>query len=145
MSGAKIDITATDNGDGTHLVNLAPATTAAYTAGKYRWQAYVSDSDDRYLVDSGTIEIKPNFAVQTNGYDDRGHVKTVLDAIEAVIEGRATKDQMSYSIAGRSLSLTPIPDLIVLREKYKAEYANEVRAERIANGLGHIGKILVRF
>jgi hypothetical protein len=68
-----------------------------------------------------------------------------LDAIEATIEGRASKDQESYSIQGRSLARTPIADLILLRGKYKAEYVQMQRAEKLRNGLGHGGNIKVRF
>jgi hypothetical protein len=69
----------------------------------------------------------------------------VLDAIEAIIEKRSTKDQDSYSIQGRSLGRTPIADLILLRDRYRAEWVREQRAERIRNGLGHSGVVKVRF
>ena len=61
-----------------------------------------------------------------------------------MIQNRATKDQESYSIQGRSLARTPIADLIALRSQYKAELVREERAERIKNGLGHSGIIKVR-
>ena len=35
--GKRIDITATDNGDGRHLVNVAKATTADWRHGLYHW------------------------------------------------------------------------------------------------------------
>jgi len=69
----------------------------------------------------------------------------VLESIEAVLESRASIDQESYSINNRSLARTPIPDLVVLRDKYRGEYVREKRAERIRNGLGHSGTIKVRF
>ena len=50
------------------------------------------------------------------------HVRRVIDAIEAVIERRATKDQKSYSIDGRSLERTPIDELLLLRDRYRAEW-----------------------
>lgn len=139
----EIEITATESGND-YIVEVGQVTTAAYTAGVYHWQAYIirtSDSE-RITIDSGTFEVKANKDVATT--DPRTHVKIVLDAIEAIIEGRATKDQESYSIQGRSLARTPIPDLLVLRSRYKAEYVREQRAERIKNGLGHSGTIKVR-
>lgn len=140
----EISFTASESGDD-YIVEVGQATTAAYTVGIYHWQAYITRSSDseRVTVDSGTWEIVAN---RDNALSDpRSHVKTVLDAIEATIEGRASKDQESYSIQGRSLGRTPIPDLIVLRDKYKGEYMRELRAERIGNGLGHSGVIKTRF
>ena len=34
----------------------------------------------------------------------------MLDAIDALLAGRATKDQMGYSIAGRSITRIPLPE-----------------------------------
>ena len=64
------------------------------------------------------------------------HAQTVLDAIEAVIENRASLDQQSYTIAGRRLDRMPIADLLMLRDRYKAEVFKEEVEARIAAGLG---------
>jgi hypothetical protein len=139
----EIEISASESGTD-YIVEVAAATTANYTAGVYHWQAYITRSSDseRVTIDSGTFEVKPNRDAATD--DPRSHVKKVLDAIDAVIEGRASKDQESYSIEGRSLSRTPLADLVEFREKYAALYAQEQKEEAIANGEGHNGKILVR-
>lgn len=140
----EISITASESGSD-YVIEVAAATTAAYTVGVYHWQAYITRSSDseRVTVDSGTFEVIADRDNATT--DPRSHVKITLEAIEAVIESRATKDQESYSIGGRSLSRTPLKDLIMFRDKYAALYAKEVKAERIANGQGHSGRILVRF
>ena len=65
--------------------------------------------------------------------DLRSHAKKVLDAIEAVIENRATVDQSSFSIAGRSLSRMSIDELLTLKNRYKAEYLKEIKEARIKN------------
>lgn len=140
----EIEITATASGDD-YLVEVAAATTAAYTVGTYQWQAYIiRDSDsERVTVDYGSWVITANRDAATT--DPRTHAKIVLKAIEAVIESRATKDQESYSINGRTLQRTPMADLLVLRKQYKWEVQQEEAAERISNGLGHSGRVLVRF
>lgn len=143
-SGAtEIEITTSESGSD-YIVEVGQSTSASYKAGVYHWQAYITRTSDseRITIDSGTWEIQPNR--DTTASDPRNHVKRVLDSIEAVIEGRATKDQENYSIQGRSLSRTPIPDLLVLRDRYKAEYVREQRAERLKNNLGHSGIIKVR-
>ena len=140
----EIEITASESGTD-YIVEVGQAVTVTYAAGIYHWQAYIIRTIDseRITIDSGTFEVKTNRDAATT--DPRGHVKKVLDAIEATIEGRASKDQEKYAIAGRELWRTPIPDLIMLRDKYRAEYVRETRAERIRNGLGHSGIIKTRF
>ena len=144
-SGAtEIEITASESGSD-YIVEVVSATTAGYTAGVYHWQAYITRTADseRITVDSGTFEVVANRDAATT--DPRSHVKKTLDAIEAVIEDRASKDQESYTINGRSLTRTSLEDLVNLRDIYKALYADEQRKERIANGQGHSGRVLARF
>lgn len=139
----EFDITAGESGN-EYVVEVSQSTTAGYTAGIYHWQAYITRTSDseRITVDSGTFELIADWDTATT--DPRSHVKITLDAIEAVIEGRASKDQEAYTINGRSLRRTPLADLIAFHEKYAALYAKEQRAEAIANGKGHNGKIRVR-
>lgn len=142
-AAGKISITAAADGTD-HLVSVAAATTAGYTAGTYRWQAYVTNGSQRVTVGSGEVTIKPNFAAATT-LDSRSHVKKVLDAIEAVIEGRASIDQEEYTIANRSLKRTPIAELLRLRQHYKTFYVQEQNAEKVAQGLFGKNKIYTRF
>jgi len=140
----QIVITASANGDYFRVV-VAASVTANYPAGIYKWNAYVSKGTERYKVDEGTLEIKADYAAQTTGYDDRSHIKKTLDAIEAVIEGRATQDHLSYSIAGRSIAKISPEELIRWWSFYKQQYRKELDAERIAGNLGTSRKILTRF
>lgn len=143
--GKQFSITAADNGDNYHLATISAAVTAKLLVGTYSWQSYITLNADRRLVSTGKLIIQPNFATITGGFDDRSHWQIVLDNVEAVIQGRATKDQSSYTVSGRQLSRTSIPDLLVLYNKAKSAVAGEKQAEAIANGLGHPGKILTRF
>ena len=56
--------------------------------------------------EAGALEIVADIAGMTEGHDPRAHAEKVLEAIEAVIEKRATKDQESYTIKNRSLART---------------------------------------
>jgi len=134
----------TENADD-FLFSAVAATTAAYVAGDYQWQVVATKAPNRYTIATGLISLLDNIANRTTLYDNRSHVKKVLDAIEAVLEGRASRQDQSYTIAGRSLSLTPIPDLLKLRSLYKSEYESELAAERIKAGRGSGRKILTRF
>jgi len=125
----EIALTATESGTD-YIVEVPAATSAAWTVGRYHWQAYIirtSDSE-RVTVDSGVWEVRANRDAATT--DPRTHARITLEAIEAVIEGRATKDQLSYSIAGRSLSLTPVADLLLLRSTYQAEVKQQEQLEQ---------------
>jgi len=122
-----------------YSITVAAATTAAYTAGAYSWMAWVEGgSSEKYTVDTGTATLDPDYRNGTAAaaFDDRTHARTVLDAIEAMIEGRASKDQQEYEIAGRRLRRMPIADLLKFRQHYKAEVDSQAAAEAIANGLG---------
>jgi len=132
--------------DGAYFaVSVTPAVTVTYTPGTYEWAAYVTDGTDRYRVDHGTAKVLADLAALPVGYDGRSHARRVLDAIEAVIAGRASKDQESYQIAGRSLNRTPIPDLMKLRQTYRNEVRREEKAEAIRNGLQTGRMVLTRF
>ena len=131
--------------DSTYLVEITSAVTANYVAGDYQWAAFIIRSSDsqRVVVDQGRTEILPN--LQNTTADLRSHAKKVLDAIEAVLENRASQDQMSYSIAGRSLSRMSIDDLMTFRNRYRAEYLREIKLARIKNKQDSGNTIKVRF
>jgi hypothetical protein len=139
--GARFSITATASGT-KHAISVAAATTVAYTAGDYSWSAVVTAGSQAFEVDRGVLKLLPRYDADA-ALDDRSHARTVLDAIEAVIENRATKDQEEYSIAGRSLTRTPIAELLALRDKYKAEVQRETLEENARNGIQG-GKLVVR-
>jgi len=138
-------VTCTADGED-HLATITAAQTGAMTAGDWYWQAKVTDGSEVYAVGTGMVTVKANFAVAgATSYDARSHVKKVLDAIEALLEGKASEDQASMSIGDRSLSRYSFNELMALRSQYRSEYAREQREERIAAGLGHGGKVRIRF
>ena len=140
----KFTLTATE-ADDTYYIEAASSTTTGYTVGDYIWEAYITKTSDsnRVMVDSGRTEITENLA-NTNA-DLRSHAKIVLDALEAVIENRASMDQSSMSIAGRSLSRMSIDELMTFRDRYKAEYLKEIKLARIRNKQGSGNTVKVNF
>lgn len=131
--------------DGVHTVALDAATTAGYTAGEYFYQAVAKKSTDAYVLETGNILVKPSFAELTAGYDARPHCKKVLDAIESTLEGKASKDQARYIIGSRRLDRYTFEELLVLRDKYRAEWKRWQQAEKLKQGIGGRGNVLVRF
>jgi hypothetical protein len=119
-----------------HAVVVAAATTAPYAAGSYAWVAWVESGAEKYTVDSGELRVLPDLraGTATAAQDVRSHARRVLEAIEAVLEGRATRDQEEYRIGERMLKRTPIADLLALRDRYKAEVESEAVARRVMAG-----------
>ena len=72
-------------------------------------------------LESGQIKIKPDLATLDAGHDGRDHLQRTRDAIEAVLEKRATLDQERYKINNRELVRTPISELLTLRDRYRSE------------------------
>lgn len=138
-------IQASDNGDGTHLVELAIADSGEFVAGIYRWVAYAEDDPatptERFQVDQGAIVVQENFAVG-DGHDARSHAAVMFDAICALLQGKASHDQSNLSIGDRSLSKYPIDDL----ETWKGHYAWQMSEdEKIARGYQPQDTARVRF
>jgi len=141
-TAANFTLTATESND-EYIIEAS--NTTSYTAGEYNWISYITRSSDsaRIKLSEGFTEIQQNYATTTSSV--RSHAKKVLDAIEAVIENRATMDQSSMSIAGRSLSRLTIDELLQFRDRYKAEYLKEVKKERIKNKKDSGNTIKIRF
>lgn len=133
-SGGRILIpSASDNSS--HLVEVPAATTAAWAAGAYDWQAYVTKGAERHAVGQGRVSIRPNFAAQASGLDARGHARKVLDALRSTMEGKASSDQLAMSIRGRSISRMSASELIKWLDFYEKQAAREDQEDRARRGL----------
>ena len=140
-------ITATADGSA-FSVTVPASTSAGYLPGVYEWSAWVETGAEKYTVGGGHWTVLPDLRANDadSPLDSRDHARRVLDAIEAVIEKRATKDQMSMTIAGRAVSRMEIGDLIKFRQHYRQEVAANEAAARIEAGLGSGGgRVQVRF
>lgn len=131
---AAIDIIAMPDGRQHHL--LAPADlTATWAPGVYWWAARAVRGIDVVQVAEGQITITPDIAQAGADFDGRSHAARVLASIEAVIEGRATTDQQKYTINNRELWRTPIADLLLLRDRYRAELLRQQQAGKCGQSL----------
>lgn len=137
----QIDLASTADGDN-HAFHAAAAATKDWVPGHYRFELRASDGVDVVTVETGETRIAPDLAAIGQSHDGRDHVRKVLDAVEAVIENRATIDQQSYQINNRSLQRTPMNELLRLRDRYRAELRQQKRGGK-RGGLGP--QIKVRF
>lgn len=122
-SSEKVSITASASGD-THSVSVAAAATGAYKAGRYRWFARVTNGSSVHTVEDGWIVILPDPTKKT---DWRSHARKMLDAIEAALEGAASKDQLN--LLNYSLGVVNVSRdrelLWKARDRYLRELNNE--------------------
>jgi hypothetical protein len=118
---------------------ISTSSTTSQTAGDYRWDAIIKRTSDNVelIIEDGYSTILDNAV--------RSHAKIVFDSICAVIENRASMDQSSMSIAGRSLSRMSIDELLTFKDRYKAEWLKEVKMARIKNNQGSGNTIKVNF
>lgn len=107
---------------------LPASVTSTFGVGAYTHSIIATDGTDSYTIEAGQFDVAPRAADLTDT-DTRSHNVKMLESINATLENRATKDQQSYSIAGRSLSRIPIVELLQLRDYY-AEKVNIERGPR---------------
>ena len=141
-TASNFTLTATESND-EYIISTSD--TGSYTKGEYNWVSYITRTSDsaRVKIAEGYIEIQDNYA--TTSASVRSHAKIVLDAVKAVIENRATMDQSSMSIAGRSLSRMSISELYELKDRAQRDYNAEVKKAAIKNGKSSKTTILTKF
>ena len=128
-----------------YFVEVGSSTTASYSIGDYRWQAYITRSSDseRVLVDEGIFEIVGNYASSTD--DPASFAKTMVDNLETTLKSLSTRLTSSYSIADRSNTLTRMDDVRRQLVFYRSEYKREIMKQRALNGQPTGNNVLVRF
>jgi hypothetical protein len=138
-AGYRLDLTGIATGDEWGF-SISPAGTASLAAGRYVWALVVTHAADekRATLDAGQMDVLPDPARATT--DPRTHARKVLDAIEAFLESNDYAASRTR-VGDRELQTIPLPELLTLRDKYRAE----VRSEDVAAGFRKPGRILVRF
>lgn len=143
--GVALSISSVAEGDG-FLVTAPASATGALTIAARGLPAsligWVSKAAERFQVYSGQLFIQPNPATVTG--DLRGHATRTLAAIEAMLEGSASKDQRSIKIGDREIARIPIPELLSLRDYYANEARREHEANALASGRPRTRRVLTR-
>lgn len=111
----------------THQITVPAATTVAFTAGRYQWQAYVTSGSTRYVAADGELVVTPDFAAVGN-YDGRSPARKMLDAIETYLADPSNLTAASYQIGNRSLDRMKRTDLLAERTRLQFEVAAEISA-----------------
>lgn len=122
----KTVITITGTSSGTdHAIAITAAASKNYAAGVWQWTAYAEKGSgatlERKTIESGLVTIKPDIASASTSADLRSHAQKVLDAIEAVLEGRASHAEMSLTVNGKAIQYLKPDELIRWRSVYRRE------------------------
>lgn len=133
-AGTGINVAGTADGT-THQFTIPAATSDTMAAGRYDYQAVAVKGSEKHLVDEGIVTVKASLAALTTAttFDGRSTAKKILDAIDALMQGKAALDQQKYLIA------TGVPGFTSQREAERIDpeqllelrkyYAGVVRAE----------------
>jgi hypothetical protein len=106
-----------------HLITITAATSAGYSAGRYRWTVRATDGSSIITVEDGWVDVAADPSKGT--VDPRSDARKMLDAINAFLIGNASTAQASMSINGRSLSRWALSDI----RAFKTELEQRVRTE----------------
>lgn len=129
-----------------HAFTLAPADTQDIKPGLYFWKTFVADGTDRVKLQEGRLEVIADVSDDgITSLDLRSHVKKVLDAINAKLEGKASEDELSLSIDGQALSRFSHSQLLEFKNNYESMYQAELNNERRNQGRSRKSKSKIRF
>lgn len=113
-------------------------TTADLEEGNYDYAKKVTDGTTTHTLERGVLDVLPDLSADTSGVDRRSFAVTALESIEAMLLGKATKDQTSYSLNGRALSRYSFDELREFRAELRIEVADdEQKARRAEGGKSH--------
>ena len=120
---APVIVNATEAGGDWEVV-VSSATSANLAPGPYRYLIAGTKDGNRSTIEHGQIEVLPDPAKAAQ--DQRSAARRALDAIDAVLENRASSEDMKFTFAdGRALDKIPHADLLALRKHYARIVARE--------------------
>lgn len=138
----RVEVTATDNGDGAHLVVMARTDSVKLNAGRANWQAVVTKAAEQFTVGAGVCDVVGGLAAAAQAIDLRTPARKALEAIEARLAGKTDWDTLSVTLPnGRSIARLSPQELLATRDKLRDEVRVEEQGE--AAGLGRY--LRVRF
>jgi hypothetical protein len=145
VGGAAVKIPATTSPTGDRFLwQVSPAVTSLWVAGSYAWAIWVEKAGERYTQQRGRLLVTADPDTLAVGTDTRSQAQRSLDAINAMLENRASDAQLRYKINGRELERYPLQDVLRLKAHFEAAVATENRAAGLADSRGGLRRILIR-
>jgi hypothetical protein len=150
-SATRINIAGTADGDD-HAISVAAATTAAYVAGTYVWQAFVEKGAERHTVGRGSIKLNKGLIDgATTGDDLRSDAQIALDAARAALKtytetnGTVSQYEVNTGNGFRKVIYRDQQQLVQLVNYWAGEVKKEIDAEKRRQGKALAGRIVTRF
>lgn len=116
---SSLDVEGTPNGDSFDIF----VNTESLDAGQYQYQVELIKGPEKHFAQAGFFTVKAGLEDVSAGHDPRSHVEKVLEAIEALIESRATNEHKKLKINNRELEKHSFEELVKMRKVYKSEVA----------------------
>lgn len=109
-----------------YVIDVPASTTSGWASDRYKLLEVLTNSitGERHTANATWLRVHPDLAAATVGSDQRTHARKMLDAINAWLESKAPVAG-SMEINGRKIAYFPLPDLLKLRDRYRAEVARE--------------------
>ena len=117
---SSLDFTATSDADGFVIDASAPS-----VAGEYFLQGMVSNGTERHTIHKSTVSVLPDLSTVTGAYDGRSTTKIILDALDAVLAGDATKAILEMDVDGTRIKNKTTAQLMTARGVYALKYWRE--------------------
>lgn len=96
--------------------------THEFNIGKYKYQQQTSDGE---IIIEGVIELKQNLAYADEDFDPRTNTEITIEAIEAMLENRATAQQKKVQVGDKSIEYSSLDELLKWREHFKKQLRKE--------------------
>jgi hypothetical protein len=116
---------------------LSKTTTAAMKIGCFVWQAFAESSTERFLVDSGILLVKQDFA------------QSPVEAVDLRSPARQRYEQYTAILSNEAIIKTMTPDQVESMERITRQLQWDVKREDDAEKLKRAGyptrKIFTRF
>jgi len=98
-----------------------------------------------YLVTASTTLVRIDSCTVSDLVFTKSHYRTVLEALQSTLEGRATKEQSEVTVAGRMVKYLSLSELIQAINQYKQFVAQEEAQNSITSGNSFSGIIRTRW
>lgn len=146
-SGEGVTISGSARTDGGWDFSISASTSGGMDAGTWYWQTQISSGSTTLTIGAGTLTVEPSLAYTGSAaaFDGRSQAEQDLEAVQAAIRALISKGARQYSIGSRQFTSLDIPALMQREAQLKAVVARERAAEKLAAGLGHPGRVFVRF
>lgn len=96
--------------------------------GRYFFQQFRGGD----IVFAGEFEIEQNLATAPSGWDPRPYEEQVIDAIDAMLAGRATQQQREISVGDKKISYSTFDELKQWRQFFVKKLAKR-KGKKIPN------------